>query len=100
MDHMHHHTVEAEPGNEDISLTVEGMTCNNCATTVSRFLEKRGMRNVFVDAATGTVKFQANGNYNQHEIFRGIDALGYHVAHAEEKKKSGLGFLSTIEGKF
>src|SRR5215510_8658870 len=100
MDLMHHHTSAAQHVTQEVSLNVEGMTCNNCAMTVTRFLEKRGMKNVFVDAATGAVKFVRNGNYDPKEISKGIEALGYHVAHAEEKKHSESYFLSTLESKF
>jgi Cu+-exporting ATPase len=52
------------PAMKEIEMNVEGMTCASCAMTVTKFLEKRGMKNVFVDFSSGAVKFNANGNYN------------------------------------
>ena len=42
MDHLHHHEEETEVLSNDTEWNVEGMTCSNCAMTVTKFLEKRG----------------------------------------------------------
>ncbi len=47
MDHLHHDT-DTEAPQSTVDWNVEGMTCTHCAMTVTRFLEKRGMKNVFV----------------------------------------------------
>ena len=31
-----------------VDLEVQGMTCSNCALGVTRFLEKKGMKDVYV----------------------------------------------------
>jgi Cu+-exporting ATPase len=77
------------------------MTCSSCATTVSKFLERRGMKNVFVDYSSGIVKFDSDKVYDAKEIANGISALGYNVATAESKESSLLvKYLRTLEGKF
>jgi Cu+-exporting ATPase len=100
MNHVHHHNEEAPQDAGNVSLEVEGMTCNHCAMTVTRFLEKKGMKNVFVDFTSGAVKFDSEGEYNEEEIAKGIDALGYHVARADVRKNQKRLFLSSIESKF
>lgn len=64
---------------ETISCKVKGMSCNNCALSVVKYLEKQGMREVVVSFATGDVSFQANGNDNVEQILKGINQLGYEV---------------------
>ncbi|HYV91241.1 MAG TPA: cation-translocating P-type ATPase [Chitinophagales bacterium] len=101
MDHLHHHDEETETLPNDVELSVEGMTCTNCAMTVTKFLEKRGMKNVYVDFSLGAVKFDSNGNFNRDEVIKGINALGYHVASENvSKKKSSWNFLRAVESKF
>ncbi|MCY7409296.1 MAG: cation-translocating P-type ATPase [Chitinophagales bacterium] len=85
----------------EVELNVEGMTCNSCANTVTKFLEKRGMKNVFVDYSSGDVKFENNIQFDISEISRGINALGYHVVKNEQKETNSVfNFLKSIEGKF
>ncbi len=86
---------------KDIELTVEGMTCSNCAMSVTKFLEKRGMKNVYVDFSSGSVKFNANGNYDGNQLSKGIEGLGYHVTTAKDlKEKGAFRWWSTVDGKF
>lgn len=99
MNHLHSGPV-ATPSAGNVSMEVEGMTCNHCAMTISRFLEKKGMKNVFVDFASGAVKFDSDREFNAEEISRGIESLGYHVARSDVKKNSKKSFLSSIESKF
>ncbi|MBX7142364.1 MAG: cadmium-translocating P-type ATPase [Chitinophagales bacterium] len=100
MKEVHHPNEETLTGAGNVSLEVEGMTCNHCAMTITRFLEKKGMNNVFVDFTSGAVKFDSTGAFDGEEIAKGIEALGYHVANADLKKKVGFAFLSSIESKF
>jgi len=41
-------------------LNVEGMTCNHCAMTITKYLEKLGLENVNVNFATNEVRYQPN----------------------------------------
>ena len=40
-----------------IELNVTGMHCNNCAMSIHKLLEKKGLKNILVDFAGEEVKF-------------------------------------------
>ncbi len=67
---------------EKIQWKVDGMDCSNCALTIRRYLEKKGMQEVKVNFATGDVSFDANGNFKPQDLATGIKDLGYEVATA------------------
>ena len=48
---------------EKIDWKVEGMTCSNCALTVSKFLVKEGMEDVKVNPLDGAVSFTKKEKY-------------------------------------
>ena len=70
-----------------VEWNVEGMDCVNCATSITRFLERKGLQDVYVNYATGEVRFKAgeNATIDLEELKKGIAKLGYHVAEEEEK---------------
>jgi Cu+-exporting ATPase len=68
-----------------IELRVEGMDCTNCALAISRFLEKKGLEDVYVDFATETVRY-ADGDTPLDEVRTGITKLGYRVVDEKIKK--------------
>ncbi|MEO6168284.1 MAG: cation-translocating P-type ATPase, partial [Chitinophagales bacterium] len=86
---------------KEVVWNVEGMTCSSCAMTVTKFLEKRGMKEVFVDFSSGAVKFHGNGNYNAATLSHGMEGLGYHV-NSTGANQSGvaLQWFKTLEVKF
>src|ERR1700742_4898299 len=45
-----------------IELNVTGMHCNNCAMSVHKLLEKKGLHNILVDFAGEEVKFSNDGS--------------------------------------
>ncbi len=61
-----------------IELRVEGMDCTNCAMSIQRFLEKKGLDDVYVDFASETVRY-ADGEVPLDEVRSGISQLGYRV---------------------
>lgn len=67
-----------------VSTVVDGMTCGNCALTISRLLEKKGMKNISANAASGEVSFTIVGGQDEEKVFDAIDALGYRVVRKEE----------------
>ncbi len=73
-------------------LKVEGMTCTNCAKTVTRFLERKGMEDVYVNFATKEVSFLDNSNGTSYErIKSGIGKLGFEVMEeVSEKEESAF----------
>lgn len=64
---------------EKIALQVEGMTCSNCALGISRFLEQKGLEDVYVNFATGEVQFGKSEQQQLAELVAGIQSLGYKV---------------------
>lgn len=75
---------------EKIQWKVEGMDCSNCALTIHKYLEKKGVKHVKVNAVSGDVSFDLNGTHAEKELVIGIKELGYQVANSQ--------FPSTIGG--
>lgn len=71
---------------KNYSCEVAGMTCGNCALTVSKYLSRQGFKNVSANAATGAVHFSSDKEVDLNRIYRGISSLGYQVI---EKKEAG-----------
>ncbi len=65
--------------NENIvEFQVEGMDCNNCALTISRFLERKGLEDVYVNFQTREVRFRRDdAKIPLDEARKGIAKLGY-----------------------
>lgn len=86
---------------EKMNLKVEGMTCTNCALTVDKYLQSKGMKNVKVNFIGGDVSYEIPENIIAKDIVKGINGLGYHVTgngHQEEQKSKK--FLSTHLQRF
>ena len=83
---------------ERVVLNVEGMTCTNCAMGVTRFLEKKGLKNVHVDFTNDEANFDLNPAIEVREIIGGIRNLGYTVS-AEKSHLESNGF-SSVEKLF
>src|SRR6202012_5369190 len=90
---------------QTIHCKVDGMTCGNCALTITRFLEKRGMTDVSANSASGEVNFTAPEQTNVETIYKGIHDLGYKVILPSDKtdlhalhqhSHSGLGKILII----
>ena len=65
---------------ETITWKVEGMTCSNCALTVSNFLQNEGLKNVRVNPIDGQVSFEIDGKpFEENKVSKGIEQLGYKV---------------------
>ncbi len=80
------------------STTVEGMTCGNCALTISKLLEKKGAKNISANAASGEVNFTVVDAVNVDGIYDAIDGMGYRVVRDENAagEQQGKKDLSTI----
>jgi Cu+-exporting ATPase len=84
--------------NELVELNVTGMHCNNCAISVHRLLEKRGLQNILVDFAGEEVKFSTTDQAAVPGIIKDIEGLGFRVVddinlHQEK-------FYQKVENKF
>lgn len=64
---------------ETVNLKVDGMTCGNCALTISKYLEKEGQKNISVNPVSGEVLFDAVEGNAVIKIEKGIESLGYKV---------------------
>ncbi len=79
---------------ETTAWKVEGMTCSNCALSVSNYLKKEGLSEIKVNPITGDVSFIANEIINEEILKTGIKKLGYKVVDGtlsiSSEKKSFL----------
>jgi P-type Cu+ transporter len=84
---------------QKVAWKVEGMTCSNCALSVSKFLQKQGMQEVNVNPIDGNVSFSAEGVVPADRLQAGIEDLGYKVATNGETtvKKT---FLPNYKSRF
>jgi P-type Cu+ transporter len=64
---------------QQIAWKVEGMTCSNCALTVSKYLNKQGLQGVQVNPIDGAVNFTAAEDAPLDRLQAGIEGLGYRV---------------------
>ncbi len=68
---------------EKVNWKVEGMTCTNCALTVDKFLQSKGMQQVKVNFMGGDVSFELENGASKLELEKGLNGLGYHVTNGE-----------------
>lgn len=86
---------------ETVKWKVEGMTCANCALTINKYLDKKGMSNIRVNPIDGDVSFDMLESSKTDDIKKGIDDLGYHVIDKPlEGTTSRRPFLSTTLHRF
>lgn len=71
-----------------IERKVEGMTCGNCALTVTTTLTKLGAKDAVANAATGDVSFTIIGDTPIETFDKGIESLGYVIAKDVEENES------------
>ncbi len=81
---------------KNITLNVEGMTCNNCALGVTKKLEKMGLQQVNTSFATGEVSFTPNTKISIENVANAINGLGFKVVDDPDQHQG----LSAIEKKF
>ena len=82
-------------------LKVEGMTCSNCALSVSNYLKKEGLTDIKVNPITGEVTFTSEADAGILKLRAGIKKLGYNVVDetlAGQPKKAI--FLSNNKQRF
>ena len=64
---------------EKVDWKVEGMTCSNCALSISKYLSKEGATDVKVNPIDGAVNFTAPVEASLPVLKKGIGSLGYVV---------------------
>jgi Cu+-exporting ATPase len=72
---------------EKVNWKIEGMSCTNCALTVDKFLQGKGMQQVKVNFMGGDVSFSNPADVPKQEIAKGIEGLGYHVITGEKSEQ-------------
>lgn len=85
---------------EQVQWKVDGMDCTTCALNIQKYLEKKGMKNIKVNFATGDVSFYVKGQFNEKEIASGINGLGYEVAEHKPEILKRKPFLTTHLQRF
>ena len=87
---------------ETVKWKVEGMDCTTCALSISKYLEKEGLKNVKVNFATGDVLFQEIAEDKKEKVAKGIEGLGYKVLNGQQVTgtKTRKPFLSTHLHRF
>ena len=85
---------------EKIEWKVEGMTCSNCALTISKYLKKEGLKDVSINLIDGDVSFEPGENGKQEKIKKGIEGLGYKVIDGQPTTANRQQFLKTPLQKF
>ncbi len=69
-----------------VQMEVEGMDCDNCARSITRFLERKGLQDVYVNFQTKEVRFHPDETViTYEEIKKGIHKLGYEVVEPAAK---------------
>jgi len=81
-----------------IELNVTGMHCNNCAMSIHRLLEKKGLQDITVDFAGEEVKFTNNVTIALPQIIKDIEGLGFKVV--DDPALHSPKFYEQIENKF
>lgn len=69
---------------ETVKWKVEGMTCANCALTINKYLDKKGMQNIRVNPIDAEVTFEKIEGGDAKSLIKGINDLGYHVIDQEQ----------------
>lgn len=65
---------------QQVDIIVEGMTCANCASSLNKYLEKKGAKDISVNFMTNDVSFVADSAENTLESLKnGIGKLGFTV---------------------
>ncbi|HWB28425.1 MAG TPA: cation-translocating P-type ATPase [Chitinophagaceae bacterium] len=87
---------------ETVNWKVKGMSCTNCALTIHKYLEGKGLDDVKVNFIGGDVSFNNKGGISNADIEKGIDKLGYHVVHNSHQHgiKSKARFLANHLQRF
>jgi copper chaperone len=72
-----------------IRISIEGMTCNHCASAVRRaLLESAGIASAEVDLKRGEAVVAGN-DFDDAQLTRAVESLGYRVKEIREAERSG-----------
>src|SRR5690554_544525 len=77
------------------SWEIDGMTCGNCALTISKYLDKQGFTDVSANAGSGEVIFTAEEDVDLDKIQKGIKDLGYQVIKKDGQADESMDYISS-----
>lgn len=83
---------------QTINCKVKGMNCANCALTISKYLEKKGVDDVVISFATEELSFSMPAEADAAPVLEGINHLGYHVELPGDNQT--IPFHKTLTFKF
>ncbi|MCB0338322.1 MAG: cation-translocating P-type ATPase, partial [Bdellovibrionales bacterium] len=93
--------LDGQSKSDTISMQISGMTCANCAQSLTRRIESLGLKDVSVNFANSTLKFAASSEISIAEVHRNIEQLGYKVSTSSEKPSTDSHVqFSNLEFKF
>lgn len=72
--------------NTPIDTKVSGMTCGNCALTITNYLSKEGITDAVANPVTGQLTFSIEDPERLAELYAGIEKLGYTVSNKANAK--------------
>jgi len=81
-----------------VELNVTGMHCNNCAMSIHKLLEKKGLHDVLVSFASEEVKFSTADQAQLPQIIKDIESLGFKVV--DDAHPQNTRFYEQVENKF
>ncbi|MBK0381079.1 heavy metal translocating P-type ATPase [Mucilaginibacter segetis] len=81
-----------------VELNVTGMHCNNCAMSIHKLLEKKGLHDILVSFASEEVKFSTDDQQVLPEVIKGIESLGFKVV--DDAATHQTKFYEKVENKF
>lgn len=84
--------------NPKSAVKVEGMTCTNCALSVTKSLEKLGLENVQTDFISGEAVYDKNDHVEFEEISSALNKIGYKAISSLNKEVEQR--FSNIDKKF
>ncbi|MFM1794535.1 MAG: hypothetical protein RL642_920 [Bacteroidota bacterium] len=84
---------------ETVKWKVEGMTCANCALTINKYLDKKGMQNIRVNPIDAEVTFETIEGTEATSLIKGINDLGYHVINQEQEAGAKQPFFSNQKNR-
>lgn len=79
-----------EKDQRKIKITVEGMTCANCASGIKKHLINKGLDNVNVNFSTGEASCTINQKQTKNQIENIIKKLGYTIVSVKNNDEKGL----------
>ncbi len=87
-----------------VELKIGGMTCGNCALTITTYLTKQGAKDAVANSATGDVSFTIDDAIKEEKLVEGIENLGYTIeketddehVHVHLHSKEKILFLTSL----